>query len=168
MKLYQRNPSLHGAYKDGSYAADKSAAITTNPHSMTSEMLSHFAWVDGWNKVSIDKTPSRQYGIFSTITSSTAPAVGGIAFNNAVLASVTNVKTSLQKLNGSIYTSELIAIPVGTTIRLINALDETNYAEYLTISQTITTFCTCVVSYVGSAGALFTDASSVIVQIARP
>jgi len=168
MKLYRRNPGLNGCYKDGQYAKDRGAAITTNPHSITTDFESHFAWIDGWNKSAIESTPQRFLATFSTTTTATAPATGGIAFNNAVLASVTIVKLALLQLTGVTLNPTMADLPVGTSIRIINPADETNFAVYVTVSQVITTYEAITVTFGSSAGALFVDASSVVVAITRP
>ena len=59
-------------------------------------------------------------------------------------------------------------LPAGTSIRIINPADETNFAVYVTVSQVITTYEAITVTFGSSAGALFVDASSVVVAITRP
>ena len=168
MKLYRRNPCLNECYKDGQYAKDIGAAITTNPHSITTDFESHFAWIDGWNKSTIEATPQRFIATFSTTTTATAPATGGIAFNNATIASVTIVKLALLQLTGVTLNPTMADLPVGTSIRVINPADETNFAVFITVSKAITTYEAITVTYDSSAGDLFVDASSVVVSITRP
>jgi len=167
-KLYKRHLDLNKCYKDGSYAKDKGLAVTTNPFSIATANEAHFAWIDGFNKVAIEKTPVRFAAVFDTTTTTTSPPLGGFALNTAAFATATNIKSNLRSLNGVDMTQALIDLPAGTLITLINNADETNFATYTTVSQNVTTYATFLVTYVGSAGSLFTNVLNITVQVARP
>jgi hypothetical protein len=170
-KLYKNSFELHGVYKDGAFAKEKGAAITTNPFpiALGNPGNAHFAWIDGWNKTSFEKTPVRYDGQFSTAVTATAPPIGQVGLNNAVFASATQLRAALRTLGGVDITQNLIDLPVGTTIRLINSVDETNFYQCTTTGAgLVTTYATFNTSFGTSAGTTFADSLALVIQISRP
>jgi hypothetical protein len=166
MKIYKKSFELNGCYKDGSFAKDKGAAITTNPFLISTPP--YYAWQDGWNKLSMDKLPTRQDGQFNTGTTAVDPGLGHAAINNAAYALATVINLSLSTLTGVIATQSIIDLPVGTVITLIDAANVANFAQYTLVSTVITTYAAITVTYGSSAGTVFANNLPIVLQVQRP
>jgi hypothetical protein len=170
MKIYKRDFAFHRIYKDGGYARDKGAVVTTNPYSFTAQQEAFFAWRDGWNRVAIEKTPTLFNGQFNTsVSAATDPTAGHVGLNNVAFASVTAMRFGLLTLTGVSVEQQLRDMPIGTVVTLYNAADVTNFCTYTTAgASAVTTFAAITVTYGSSSGILFTADAPIVIQVTRP
>jgi hypothetical protein len=171
MKLYMRDPDLNSAYKDGSRAKDRGAAITTNPFTLNQDLNnSFFAWRDGWNKIAVERAQPRFFGQFNNSTSAaTDPTAGHMAINNAAYASATAMRFGLLTLTGVSVEQRLRDLPVGTIITAYDAANVANFCTYTTnAAMVVTTFGTVNVTYGSSSGTVFANNDSIVLEFTRP
>lgn len=90
---------------------------------------------------------------FSNSTTNADPGDGFIRLNNATPASATAIYVDLQDTNGTVITTWLDAIAVGSRIRLYRLSAPVNYAEYAVTSvTTVTGYRNIAVTYVSGNG----------------
>lgn len=163
-ELYKRSPVLNRVYKDGSRQKDLGAAASTNPYPVSAQDWN--AWNDGWNKLPVDQVPKRGTMNFVVATTSTEPGLAGLGLNTAAFATVTNVRLNFTTSEGSNIMALINSFVAGERILISNKADPlNNWASYTIQSQTVTTFATLSVTYVGSAGSLFTTGMPLTVAI---
>ena len=171
MKLYNRDPDLTSAYKDGSRAKDLGAAITTNPYPFIQDLNnSFFAWRDGWNKIAVERVQQRFFEQFNNSTSAVAdPTAGHMAINNAAYASATAMRFGLLTLNGVTVEQRLRDLPIGTIITAYDAASIANFCTYTTsAAMVVTTFGSVAVTYGSSSGTVFANNASICIEFTRP
>jgi len=162
--LYLRTPLENRIYKDGSRAKDLGVVITTNP--FTFPIQDWFIWNDGWNKIPADKPSFLSTWNFLTSITNADPGLGNLKHNAVTFATTTALYESFTNGLGGNTTEKLFNVKSGDVIKLYNAADATNFVIF-TVNASVTqlVFATIGVTYGSSAGALFVNNTSIVMQV---